>query len=88
MTSKVKKNSTPHEGVALWQIYIRYGLALVGALCGLIFFLLLGTFEGKVMGYYRSKVARRADTRIKLLGEMIRAMRVVKMYVWEGQASK
>ena len=36
------------------------------------------------MGFFRGQVAVLADKRIRLLGELIRAMRVVKMYVWEG----
>ena len=60
------------KGVALWQIYIRYGLALVGALGGMIFFSILSIFQGKILGYYRGKVAESADERIKLLGELVR----------------
>ena len=37
-----------------------------------------------MMGFFRGQVAVLADKRIRLLGELIRAMRVVKMYVWEG----
>ena len=57
---------------------------MFGGLTGLIFFIILNTLQGKLMGYIRGKVAVMADKRIKMLGEMIRAMRVVKMYVWEG----
>ena len=57
---------------------------MFGAVAGSIFFLVLNLLQGKLMGNIRGKVAAMADRRIKLLGEMIRAMRVVKMYVWEG----
>ena len=75
-------------GVALWQIYARYSNAMFGAIGGLIFFLILNVLQGKLMGNIRGKVAVMADKRIKLLGEMIKAMRVVKMYVWEGHFVK
>ena len=45
---------------------------------------LISTWKGKIMGFFRGQVAVLADKRIRLLGELIRAMRVVKMYVWEG----
>ena len=70
--------------VALWQIYDRYGMAMFAAVGGLIFFIVLNVLQGKWMGMIRGKIAKLADTRIRLLGELIRSMRVVKMYVWEG----
>jgi len=70
--------------VALWQIYTRYGNAMFGAFLGACFFTLLNVFQGRIMGMLRGKIAGLADKRIRHMSELVNAMRVVKMYVWEG----
>lgn len=71
-------------GVALWQVYARYGNAVFGALGGVCFFTFLNLIQGRIMGILRGRIAGLADKRIRLMSELVNAMRVVKMYVWEG----
>ena len=40
--------------------------------------------KGKVIGTYRAIISKKTDRRVRLLGEMINSMRIIKMYVWEG----
>lgn len=70
--------------VAIWQIYERMGMAIWGALGTTLFFLFLNIGQGKVIGTYRAIISKKTDRRVRLLGEMINSMRIIKMYVWEG----
>ena len=70
--------------VALWQIYKRMGTAMFGAIGVTVFFMIINIAQGRVMGQFRAKIARKTDRRVRLLEEMITSMRIIKMYVWEG----
>ena len=59
-------------------------MAIWGALGTTLFFLFLNIGQGKVIGTYRAIISKKTDRRVRLLGEMINSMRIIKMYVWEG----
>ena len=44
----------------------------------------LNLLKGKVIGTYRAIISKKTDRRVRLLGEMVNSMRIIKMYVWEG----
>ena len=76
--------AVPIISISLWQIYTRMGSAVYGALGAVLFFTILNIVEGKILGNFRAIIAKKTDRRVRLLEEMISAMRIIKMYVWEG----
>ena len=53
--------------IAIWQIYVRMGNAIWGALGTTVFFLLLNIGQGKVIGTYRAIIAKKTGTNIVIL---------------------
>lgn len=66
----------------LSKYYLGIWPTLVGLLVVLMFMLLQGT-SGKLFSRFRAQTARRSDERVRLMSEIIQAIKVIKMYAWE-----
>lgn len=62
---------------------IYLGEACVGGLVVLLVFILLQAFVGNLFKSFRHKTARVTDQRIKLMAELISAIKLIKLYTWE-----
>ncbi|XP_027205501.2 ATP-binding cassette subfamily C member 4-like [Dermatophagoides pteronyssinus] len=68
-------------GMYICYQYIGY-YCLIG-LAILILFIPFNSFNGRIFLKVRTKVAALSDTRIRIVSEIIKGMRVIKMYAWE-----
>lgn len=55
----------------------------LAALVSLLFYMLIQTLMGRGFSKFRAKTAIRTDERVRLMNEIILAMRIIKMYAWE-----
>lgn len=81
----------PLQAIIIVVLLSRYYLGLVPTLAGFSVFLLFLPFQaimGKWFGTIREETAIRTDERIRLMNEIIPAMRVIKMYAWEKSFAK
>ena len=69
--------------IAMYILWQYLGLACLGAIVILILFIPFQGFMGKKAEEFRFKTTRLTDSRVKLMGEIITAMKVIKMYCWE-----
>lgn len=58
--------------------------ACAGGLIILIAFILFQGFMGRLFNLFRTKTARVTDQRVRLMSEIITAMKLIKVYCWEG----
>ena len=71
-------------------VYISYQylrIACIGGLVILILFIPFQGFMGRLFNIFRSKTTKLTDERISLLGEIILAIKLVKLYCWEDAFS-
>lgn len=81
----------PLQAIIIVVLLSKYYLGLVPTLAGFSVFILYLPFQavmGKWFGTIREKTAIRTDERIRLMNEIIPAMRVIKMYAWENSFAK
>ncbi|XP_069987945.1 ATP-binding cassette sub-family C member 4 isoform X1 [Penaeus vannamei] len=64
----------------LWQ---ELGPSCLAGIMLLILFVPLQSWMGKVFSKLRLATAHRTDERVRIMNEIINAMRVIKMYTWE-----
>ncbi|XP_045761292.1 uncharacterized protein LOC123864713 [Maniola jurtina] len=70
--------------VVMYFLYVAAGYAPFVGLFGVILFILpIQAVLTKFTGVIRRVVAQRTDKRIKLMGEIIKGIQVIKMYAWE-----
>lgn len=81
----------PLQTIIVVVVLSKYYLGLGPTLAGFSVFLLflpLQALMGKWFGTIREETATRTDERIRLMNEIIPAMRVIKMYAWEKPFAK
>ncbi|KAG9509318.1 Multidrug resistance-associated protein 4, partial [Fragariocoptes setiger] len=81
----------PLQAIIIVVLLSKYYLGLAPTLAGFSVFLLYLPFQalmGKWFGTIREKTAIRTDERIRLMNEIVPAMRVIKMYAWEKPFAK
>ena len=64
-------------------LYYHIGLASLVGLIVMFLTIILQRPLGTIFSRLREEVALRSDERIKIINEIIPAMRVIKMYAWE-----
>ncbi|XP_058795497.1 ATP-binding cassette subfamily C member 4-like isoform X2 [Phymastichus coffea] len=76
---------TPIAGAVI--TYLIWCNAKVAALVGVLLMTLetvpVQVYAGKIASKLRSKIATRTDERVRLMGEIINGIHVIKMYTWE-----
>lgn len=81
----------PIQALVSFLILSFFYLGLYSTLAGAILLLLYVPFQtlmGQYFGKLRQSTAIRTDERIRLMNEIIPAMRVIKMYAWEKPFAK
>lgn len=73
-------------GMYICYLYIGY-YCFIGLVI-LLLFIPFNSFNGRIFLKVRTKVAALSDTRIRIVSEIIKGMRVIKMYAWEDHFSK
>lgn len=66
--------------LSLWYLGAYPTLA---SLVAIIMYVLVQTTMGRGFSRFRAKTAKRTDERVRLMNEIILAMRIIKMYAWE-----
>ncbi len=69
----------------LWN---QIGISCLSGIIVLIFYIPIQAFMGHLFSKLRNKTALLTDERIRIMNEIIAAIRVIKMYVWETAFSK
>lgn len=81
----------PLQAIIIIILLSKYYLGLGPTLAGFSVFLFYLPFQaimGKWFGTIREETATRTDERIRLMNEIVPAMRVIKMYAWEHSFAK
>lgn len=60
------------------------GPAILAGIAILLLFIPLQAFMGKIFSKFRTQTAQLSDDRIRIMNEILSAMRVIKMYAWEN----
>lgn len=55
----------------------------LASLAAILLYVLVQTSMGRGFSRFRAKTAKRTDERVRLMNEIILAMRIIKMYAWE-----
>ncbi|CAH1257762.1 ABCC4 [Branchiostoma lanceolatum] len=66
--------------VLLWR---DLGPSCLPGMCYVLLLLPVQSAMGKLFGKYRSQTASRTDDRVRMMSEVLTAMRVIRMYAWE-----
>ncbi|CAF1632625.1 unnamed protein product [Rotaria magnacalcarata] len=82
-------NSTPLDIIAMiflfWHFMNYISLIAIGYT---VLIALIATLIGHIAVYYRTKILQVTDKRVKLMAEIIKSMRIVKMYCWESAINR
>jgi ABC-type multidrug transport system fused ATPase/permease subunit len=81
----------PLQAIIIIILLSKYYLGLAPTLAGFSVFILYLPFQavmGKWFGTVREETAVRTDERIRLMNEIVPAMRVIKMYAWENSFAR
>ncbi|CAH0557333.1 unnamed protein product [Brassicogethes aeneus] len=75
-------------GVIMYLMYRVVGLTSLAGFSLLVIFIPLQMFMGKLTSIYRLRTAIKTDERVRLMGEIISGIQVIKMYTWEESFTK
>ena len=73
--------------IGMYICYLYLGPVCFIGLGILFLFIPSNSFTGRIFLKLRTKVATLSDTRIRVINEIIKGMRVIKMYAWEKHFS-
>ena len=65
-----------------------YGYSSLGGIGVVVCLAILQSFQSRIFYKLRIMTAKRSDARIKIVDEMISAMRTIKLYCWENHFGK
>ncbi|XP_058839979.1 ATP-binding cassette sub-family C member 4-like [Topomyia yanbarensis] len=69
-------------------IYLEIGYSGLLGMAFLLSFIPLQAWIGKMAATYRMKAAKRTDSRVRFMNEIIQGIQVIKMYTWESSFAK
>lgn len=61
-------------------VFIAIGYTIVLVICE--------SLLGRILVYFRTKILEVTDQRVKIMSEIIKSMRIIKMYCWESAFEK
>lgn len=74
--------------ISIYIVYMYIGYVCFIGLVILLLFIPFNSFNGRIFLKVRTRVAALSDIRIRIVNEIIKGMRVIKMYAWENHFSK
>lgn len=74
--------------IGMYICYYYLGPVCFIGLAILFLFIPFNSFVGRIFLMVRTKVAVLSDNRIRIINEIIKGMRVIKMYAWEKHFAK
>lgn len=77
-----------NSAIVIGVLWPRMGVACLAGMAILILYLPLQSFFGRLLAKIRSKTALLTDERVRLMNEIMPAMKVIKMYSWEKPFAK
>ncbi|XP_019716236.1 multidrug resistance-associated protein 4-like isoform X1 [Hippocampus comes] len=69
--------------VVIAFLWYEIGPSCLAGVAVLLLMLPMQTWFGKLFGIFRTKSAVRADSRIRIMNEVVSGIRIIKMYAWE-----
>ncbi|XP_029941882.1 multidrug resistance-associated protein 4-like [Salarias fasciatus] len=69
--------------VILVLLWFEIGPSCLAGVAVILLMLPVQTWFGKLFGIFRSKMAVLADSRIRIMNEVVSGIRIIKMYAWE-----
>lgn len=69
--------------VVILSVFYLGAYPTLASLVSMIIYVIIQTSMGRGFGKFRAKTAQRTDERVRLMNEIILAMRIIKMYAWE-----
>lgn len=76
----------PLQAIIVITILLAFYLGVyptLASLAAILLYVLVQTSMGRGFSRFRAKTAKRTDERVRLMNEIILAMRIIKMYAWE-----
>ncbi|KAH9395730.1 Multidrug resistance-associated protein 4 [Tyrophagus putrescentiae] len=78
----------PYTAIAMAILYWYFGRASLGALAIAVVYIPFQSIMANILSRFRSVSIQLTDDRLRLMSEILPAMRVIKMYVWEVPFSR
>ena len=72
----------------IYFLWNDYGYSSLGGIGVVVCLAILQSFQSRIFYMLRMMTAKRSDARIKIVDEMISAMRTIKIYCWENHFAK
>ena len=69
----------------LWE---DYGYSSLGGIGVVVLLAVLQSFQSRIFYMLRMMTAKRSDSRIRVIDEMINSMKAIKIYCWENYFAK
>lgn len=69
--------------ISVYIMWMHLGISCLGGIAILLFFVPFQALMGQLFGKFRNKTSNLTDTRVKLMSELINAMKLIKVYCWE-----
>lgn len=70
-------------GVTLYLLYLQVGLAFLAGLAFSIALIPINKFIANKIGELSTKMMERKDERVKMMTEILRGIKIIKVHVWE-----
>ena len=70
-------------GISVWLMWGYLDVSTMGGVVIMILFVPLQGWMGHMFGKFRNDTSSLTDTRVKLMSEIIAAMKLIKVYCWE-----
>lgn len=69
--------------VSLYLLWPILGPACLGSIALLVVYIPIQSWLCRRFGSYRGKIAQLTDKRVRIVGEIIQSLRLIKAYAWE-----
>ena len=74
--------------IGVYFLYLYIGWACLGSIAIVLAYILFQSIMANLLSQFRAKSITLTDDRLRLMAEILPAMRIIKMYVWERPFAK